>query len=141
MGRLWLVALTVLFTQAADKQLLRGCGDTRSVAVADVDQDGFDDVVMPCKQSGVVHVAYGDKTGKFARRQVVGQVPFARSVAAGELKGEMSIVVGSSLPHLHVYRRKGTRWAVEVVPSLEMSNDVHIADMNNDKRPEIVSVA
>ena len=30
---------------------------------------------------------------------------------------------------------------MEVVPSLQMSNDVHIADMNNDKRPELISVA
>jgi len=44
--RLCLVALVAASTHAADKQLLRGCGDTRSVAVADVDQDGFDDVVM-----------------------------------------------------------------------------------------------
>ena len=66
----WLVALTVWSSLAADKQLLRGCGDTRGLAVADVDKDGFDDVVMPCKQTGIVHVAYGDKSGITANRSV-----------------------------------------------------------------------
>ena len=42
----WLAALAVWSSLAADNQLLRGCGDTRSVTVADVDRDGYDDVVF-----------------------------------------------------------------------------------------------
>ena len=43
-------------------------------------------------------VAFGDANATFARRHVLGQAPYARSVAVGRVGGQLIVAVGASVP-------------------------------------------
>lgn len=115
-----------------------------SIAVADLDGDGYADVVVANNRSSDVSVLRGDGAGGLvpARTFMADQEPLAVSVANFPNDGLPSVVVsnrGSQGPNVAVLRSMGdgALGSVENVATDPSPNDFAIGDLDNDGFPDL----
>ncbi|MDC0668298.1 FG-GAP repeat domain-containing protein [Nannocystis radixulma] len=123
-------------------------GDVAEVAAADIDQDGYDDLVTLCRQaSGGVAVLWGSEDAALDRADGFGSRGEHSGLGLGDLDGDGFAEVVAALHGWYVepYRfapERVAEWAnLDLLNSLQKAEDLAIADVDDDGLPDILALA
>jgi hypothetical protein len=127
------------------KTYVSGGGDTTSVAVADLNGDGFPDIVLGNAASaegpGSVTVLIGKGDGTFGAPQTVGPSDYIRFVAVGDVNGDGKpdlIELTNNLVGVMLGNGDGTFQAIQRYNPGVFPFSVAVADLNKDGKMDLI---
>lgn len=114
------------------------------IVAADLDGDGFIDLIVPHRDGGQSLIFWNDGSGKFAAKPTAFGPPVSmiRAAAAADLDGDgrIDIVTGDEAKGVFLYRNAGKR-AFDSETTLSGkpgTYSIAIGDLNRDGKPDIV---
>jgi len=135
----------ITFDSSTAVEVIPGKFSTRSLALADLDGDGYLDLIEGT--NGQSNVRLNDGSGNFGR-PVYGVPDWAntRAIATGDIDrdGDIDFVEGNLAGRMRLYLNDGTgtSFAVQnVATSDQRTNGVSLADINGDGLPDIVAAS
>nr|WP_263429282.1 VCBS repeat-containing protein [Nannocystis pusilla] len=123
-------------------------GDVAEVAVADIDQDGYDDLVTLCRQpGGGVAVLWGSEDAALDRADGFGSVGEHSGLGLGDLDGDgfaevVAALFGWAVEPYRFAPERAAEWVnLDLLGSLQKAEDLAIADVDDDGLPDMLALA
>ncbi|WAS95676.1 FG-GAP repeat domain-containing protein [Nannocystis punicea] len=122
-------------------------GDVAELAAADIDQDGYDDLVTVCRrEGGGLSVLWGSEDAALTRADGVNGDNPNGGIAIGDLDGDgapelISAVNGYAIELHRLGPAGGQSLLLDLLGSLEKVEDLAIDDVDHDGLPDVLALA